>query len=87
MFIREAMHPYNVFKAHVSEVDVVPKKGTYVTDWLSLRGDFLNGKDKKDWEDENSEFRKKVDTMPPVGSVDGKKVCQEIFSRAVCSEW
>ena len=57
MFIREAMHPYNVFKAHVSEVDVVPKKGTYVTEWLSLRGDFLNGKDKKDWEDENSEFR------------------------------
>ena len=74
-FVSEGLHPFKVFKAAGYEVDFVSEKGTYVADWLSLQENFLNGEDKKEWEDVNSEFRKKLDNMPPVGSVDGKKVC------------
>ena len=74
MFISEVMHPYKVFKAAGFEVDMVSEKGTYVADWLSLQPDFLGGEDKRDWEDLNGDFRRKVDHMPPVGEVDGKKV-------------
>ncbi|KIW18209.1 hypothetical protein PV08_02497 [Exophiala spinifera] len=71
-FISEALHPYNVFKAAGFEVDLVSEKGTYVADWLSLQESFLDGEDKKQWEDLDGEFRKKVDNMPDVKSVDGK---------------
>lgn len=74
LFISEALHPYNVFKAAGFEVDLVSEKGTYVADWLSLQESFLNGEDKKQWEDVNGEFRKKVDNMPDVKSVNGKNV-------------
>ncbi|KAJ9605699.1 plasma membrane heat shock protein [Cladophialophora chaetospira] len=73
LFISEALHPYNVFTAAGFEVDLVSEKGTYVPDWLSLQKDFLDGEEKKVWEDVNSPFRKKLDNMPPVGSIDGKK--------------
>lgn len=74
LFISEALHPYQVFTAAGFEVDLVSEKGTYVADWLSLTPDFLNGEDKKQWEDESGEFRKKIDNMPDVKSVDGKNV-------------
>ncbi|ETI27143.1 hypothetical protein G647_09825 [Cladophialophora carrionii CBS 160.54] len=73
MFISEALHPYQVFKAHGFEVDLVSEKGTYVPDWLSLQESFLSGEDRKEWEDTSSEFRKKLDNMPNVHDVDGKK--------------
>ncbi|KIX10388.1 uncharacterized protein Z518_01470 [Rhinocladiella mackenziei CBS 650.93] len=72
LFISEALHPFNVFTAAGFEVDLVSEKGTYVPDWLSLQPSFLHGDDKKVWEDENSDFRRKQDNMAPVGSVDGK---------------
>ena len=75
MFISEVLHPYNVFKAHGFEVDIVSEKGTYVVDWLSQTEDFLNGEDKKQWENTSGEFRQKVDHMPDVKTVDGKNVC------------
>ena len=74
-FISEGLHPFQVFKEAGFEVDVVSEKGTYVEDWLSQQPSFLNGEDKKQWEDKSGEFRQKVDNMPPVGSIDGKKVC------------
>ena len=83
LFITEALHPYLVFTAHGFEVDLVSEKGTYVADWLSLTEDFLNGKDKEIWEDTNSEFRKKVDNMPPVGSIEGKNVSSSSGLRPV----
>lgn len=55
-------------------MDLVSEKGTYVPDWLSQQESFLNGEDKKQWEDTNGEFRKKLDNMPDVHSIDGKKV-------------
>lgn len=55
-------------------MDLVSEKGTYVADWLSLQPSFLAGEDKKQWEDTSGEFRQKLDNMPDVGSIDGKKV-------------
>ncbi len=74
LFISEALHPYNVFTAAGFEVDLVSEKGTYVADWLSLQDSFLNGEDKKEWEDVNGEFRRKLDNMPDVHTIDGSKV-------------
>jgi D-lactate dehydratase len=74
-FISEALHPFQVFKAAGFEVDFVSEKGTYTADWLSLQDDFLPAEDRKVYEDLDSEFRYKMDHMPPVDSVDGKKVC------------
>ncbi|KIW30787.1 uncharacterized protein PV07_02489 [Cladophialophora immunda] len=73
LFISEALHPFLVFQRHGFEVDIVSEKGTYVPDWLSLQESFLSGEVKKEWEDVNSEFRQKLDHMPSVGTVDGKK--------------
>ena len=74
LFISEALHPFQVLKEAGFEVDLVSEKGTYVPDWLSQQQDFLQGDDKKQWEDVNGEFRKKLDNMPDVHSLDGKKV-------------
>jgi D-lactate dehydratase len=73
-FISEGMHPYNVFVKAGFEVDFVSEKGTYVPDWLSQQPDFLNGDDKKVWEDVNSEFRTKLDGMLRSDQVDPSKV-------------
>jgi putative intracellular protease/amidase len=73
-FISEGLHPFNAFKAAGFEVDLVSEKGTYVADWLSLTEDFLNGEDKKQYEDLAGEFRKKLENMPDVNSIDGKNV-------------
>ncbi|OAL18455.1 hypothetical protein AYO22_10651 [Fonsecaea multimorphosa] len=54
MFISEALHPFQVFKQHGFEVDLVSEKGTYVPDWLSLQESFLSGEVKKEWEDVNT---------------------------------
>ncbi len=74
LFVSEALHPFQVFKEAGFEVDLVSEKSTYVADWLSLQPDFLHGDDKKQWEDEGGEFRQKLDNMPDVKGIDGKKV-------------
>lgn len=88
LFISEALHPYNVFRAAGFEVDLVSEKGTYVADWLSLQESFLNGDDKQQYEDVNGEFRQKLDNMPNVNGVDGKNVSVSdpgrISSHEVC---
>lgn len=74
LFISEALHPFQVLKEAGFEVDLVSEEGTYVPDWLSQQEDFLKGADKKQWEDLNGEFRKKLDNMPNVHSISGKNV-------------
>ncbi|KAF2811833.1 class I glutamine amidotransferase-like protein [Mytilinidion resinicola] len=73
LFISEALHPFQDFKAAGFEVDLVSEKGTYVPDWLSQTPDFLHGDDKKQWEDLSGEFRQKLDNMPAVNTIDGSK--------------
>ena len=75
LFISEALHPYNVFRAAGFEVDLVSEKGTYVSDWLSEQADFLSGEDLETWQDVDSEFRQNLDHMPKAADVDGSRVC------------
>lgn len=63
-FITEGLHPYLVLRRAGFEVDLSSTTGKYTADTLSLTDDFLNGEDKKIYEDLNSEFRKKLDNMP-----------------------
>ena len=83
LFISEALHPYNVFTSAGFEVDLVSERGTYVADWLSLQDSFLNGEDKKQWEDVDGEFRRKLDHMPDVHTIDGSKVSKVLYFGAV----
>jgi D-lactate dehydratase len=61
LFITEALHPYQVFRADNFDVDLVSETGMYSPDWLSLQEEWLKAEDRRIWEDENSEFRKKLD--------------------------
>ncbi|MCJ1328814.1 hypothetical protein MMC10_005491 [Thelotrema lepadinum] len=70
LFISEALHPFNVFKAAGIETDLVSEKGTYGVDWLSEQPSFLPPDDKKQWEDLNGEFRQKLDNMITPAKVD-----------------
>ncbi|KAL9632532.1 MAG: hypothetical protein Q9164_005265 [Protoblastenia rupestris] len=63
LFITEALHPFNVFRAAKFEVDLVSETGTYQPDWLSQQPDWLKDEDKKIWEDHNSVFRSKLDNI------------------------
>ena len=67
LFISEALHPYDVLTAAGFEVDLVSETGTYIADWLSQQPDFLNGKDLQTWNDQASDFRKKLDNMRASG--------------------
>ncbi|OOF95040.1 hypothetical protein ASPCADRAFT_130601 [Aspergillus carbonarius ITEM 5010] len=63
LFITEALHPFNVFKAAGFEVDLVSETGTYQPDWLSQQKEWLPEEDRKVWEDHSSEFRSKLDKL------------------------
>jgi hypothetical protein len=47
VFIGEALHPYNVFKAAGFKVDIVSEKGTWTEDWLSLQPGFLSSEERE----------------------------------------
>jgi D-lactate dehydratase len=78
LFISEALHPFNVFKKAGFEVDFVSETGTYAPDWLSEQPDFLPTDDRKQWEDVNGEFRKKLDNnMMKPEEVDASKASSD----------
>jgi hypothetical protein len=59
----------------VFEVDFASEAGKYYVDWLSEQPSFLAGSDVTEWNDLNSEFRKKkLDHMPKAEDVDSSKV-------------
>lgn len=74
LFIGEALHPYNVFRAAGFEVDLASETGEWFPDWLSLQPGYLTDKEKKQYKDRGSEFRRKLDGALKAGDVDGKKV-------------
>jgi putative intracellular protease/amidase len=73
VFIGEALHPYNVFKAAGFEVDLVSEEGRWTEDWLSLQPGFLSDEERKQYDDKNSEFRKQMDKNLKPGDVDADK--------------
>lgn len=56
LFVVEALHPFNVFKERGFEVVFASETGKYGIDEHSLAADFLNGKDKEDFENPSSDF-------------------------------
>lgn len=71
LFISEALHPFQVLTAAGFEVDLASETGTYTADWLSQQPDFLHGEDLATWNDPNSAFHKKLDSMPKAADLDG----------------
>lgn len=63
LFVTEALHPFRVLTAAGFEVDLASETGKYTADTNSLEPSFLQGEDRKIWEDTNSSFRKKLDNM------------------------
>ena len=86
VFIGEALHPFNVFRAAGFEVDIASEKGTYAPDWLSLQQDFLAGDDMKEYEDTGSEFREKLDSGLTPDKVDADKVCRRIAFQSIVAQ-
>ncbi|KAL9131856.1 MAG: hypothetical protein Q9217_000302 [Psora testacea] len=70
LFITEALHPLNVFRAANFEVDLVFDTGSYQPNWLSQQPDWLKDEDKRIWEHHNSEFRSKLDNILKPGDVN-----------------
>src|ERR1700761_4915792 len=79
VFIVEALHPFKVFTAAGFEVDIASEKGTYTPDWLSLQDNFLTPEDRKQYEDTDGEFRKKLDSGLTPDKLDADKA--SIFRR------
>lgn len=52
-------------------------------DFNSEQEDFLNGEDKKDYENVNSPFRKALDGLVKADDVDPKKASLLLFSTAM----
>jgi putative intracellular protease/amidase len=87
VFIGEALHPYNVFKAAGFEVDLVSEEGRWTEDWLSLQPGFLSDEERKQYDDKNSEFRKQMDKNLKPGDVDADKVGSPTRSGEIGANW
>jgi hypothetical protein len=74
VFIGEALHPYNVFKAAGFEIDIVSERGTWTEDWLSLQPGFLSTEERQQYDDKSSEFRKDMDANIKAADVLDKEV-------------
>lgn len=69
LFISEAIHPFEYFKANGVEVDFVSETGTFGYDDHSLSQDFLNGKDREVYEDANSDYNKAIKNVKKASDV------------------
>lgn len=74
LFITEALHPFDVFRAAGFEVDLVSETGSYQPDWLSQQKEWLKDEERKVWEDHGSEFRGGLDRLKTPGDVRWEEV-------------
>lgn len=63
LFITEALHPFDVFRAAGFEVDLVSETGSYSPDWLSTQKEWLSDEERTVYEDHSSLFRSKLDKL------------------------
>lgn len=57
VFLIEALHPFREYRSQGFNVQFVSETGTFGWDVHSLTETFLNGQDRKDYEDKSSEFQ------------------------------
>lgn len=69
LFFVEALHPYHVFKKAGVEVTFVSETGTFGWDDHSIGADFLQGDDRKVFEDANSDFMKAIQHVKKASDV------------------
>lgn len=73
LFITEALHPFEVFRAAGFEVDLVSETGTWHPDHLSTTSEWLPAADEKVYSDPKSEFRSKLDKLPKPSDLDASQ--------------
>jgi hypothetical protein len=84
VFIGEALHPYNVFRAAGFEVDIASENGTWTEDWLSLQPGFMSSEERRQYDDENSDFRREMDAnVKAVDVVDKDVSIQSVQARRI----
>ncbi|SCU77206.1 LAFA_0G24674g1_1 [Lachancea sp. 'fantastica'] len=71
VFVVEALHPFQTYKSKGFEVEFVSETGTFGWDEHSLAPDFLNGDDKKAFDDKNSDFNKHLQNIKKASEVNG----------------
>lgn len=72
LFFVEALHPYHVFKKAGIELTFVSETGTFGWDDHSIGPEFLQGDDRKVFEDPNSDFMKAIQHVKKASEVDAK---------------
>lgn len=70
LFITEALHPFEIFRKHGFEVDLVSETGSYHVDYLSTTPEWISAEDKAKFEDPKHEFRAKLDKLNKPSDVD-----------------
>lgn len=73
VFLVEALHPFREYRANGFNVQFVSETGSFGWDEHSLTETFLNGQDKEDYDNENSEFQvalKKIEKPSEVNPDD-----------------
>jgi putative intracellular protease/amidase len=73
LFLTEALHPFEVFRAQGYDVDFVSETGTFGYDEHSLGPDFLDGDDKNIHLNEHSEFNIGLKNIKKPSQVDGSE--------------
>ncbi|OBA24309.1 class I glutamine amidotransferase-like protein [Metschnikowia bicuspidata var. bicuspidata NRRL YB-4993] len=70
VFFVEASHPYEFFEKNGVDVTIVSETGTFGWDEHSLSADFLQGDDRKVYEDSESSFMKAVKNVKKASEVN-----------------
>ncbi|CEP64508.1 uncharacterized protein LALA0_S12e00386g [Lachancea lanzarotensis] len=69
-FVVEVLHPFQAYKSKGFEVQFVSETGTFGWDEHSLAPDFLDGDDKKVFDDKSSDFNKHLQTIKKPSEVN-----------------
>ena len=75
VFVVEALHPFNVYRAEGYNVTFVSETGSFGWDEHSLAPDFLSGQDKADLENSDSEFNKCLKNIKKASEVNPADYC------------
>lgn len=80
LFITEALHPFQVFKAKGYDVDFVSETGTFGYDDHSLEESFLNGDDLAVYQDKHSDYNISTKNIKKASDVDPSEYSIIYFS-------